>query len=106
MVTKTKIKKSEILLGKAKSYLIGETKIIISNINGSYYAIGDICSHDEGELLNGECNLIEDCLIECPRHGARFNLKTGNAVRMPAVAPIPTFKVNILKDELEILIEE
>lgn len=106
MAIKTKIKKSEVLSGQAKSYQIGETKIVVCNVNGEYFAISDICTHDDGELVSGEKSLVEVCQIECPRHGARFDIKTGEAKRMPAVAPIRTYRVNISGDDLEVSIEE
>ena len=102
MTTKTKIKKSEIKEGQAKSFTFGEEKIVVCNVNNEYFAISDICSHDDGELVSGERGLVESCQIECPRHGARFDVKTGKATRMPAVAAIPTYKFNVLGDELEI----
>jgi len=105
MTTKTKIKKSDIQPGKAKSYQIGENKVVICNLNGEYFAIDDICSHDDGELVSGEGKLVENCQIECPRHGARFDVRTGEAKRMPAVAPIKTYKVLVDGDELEIEID-
>ena len=101
----TKIKKSEILNGKAKSYQIGDNKIVICNVDGKYYATEDICSHDDGELVSGETDLIETCQLQCPRHGARFDVKTGEAKRMPAIAPIKTYKVDENKDELEIKVD-
>jgi len=102
MTTKTKIKKSDIQPGKAKSYQIGENKVVICNLNGEYFAIDDICSHDDGELVSGEGKLVENCQIECPRHGARFDVRTGEAKKMPAVAPIKTYKIDVNGDELEI----
>jgi 3-phenylpropionate/trans-cinnamate dioxygenase ferredoxin subunit len=99
---KTKIKKSEIKEGKAKSFTLGDEKIVISNVSGEYFAVSDVCSHDDGELVSGECDLVENCQIVCPRHGARFDVKTGKATRMPAIAPIATFKVNVVGDEIEV----
>lgn len=97
-----KIKKSEIPNGKARSYQIGENKIVVCNINDEFYAVEDICSHDAGELVSGEIDLIETCQLQCPRHGARFDVKTGKATKMPAVASIRTYKIIVNKDELEI----
>ena len=102
MPTKTTVKKSDINPGQAKSYQIGENKIVICNVNGEYFAVDDICSHDDGELVSGEGHLIENCQIECPRHGARFDVKTGEAKKMPAVAPIRMYKVNVIGDEVEV----
>lgn len=62
---------------------------------GSVHAVGDLCTHDDGPL--GEGRLIGR-LIECPRHGAQFDVTDGRAVRMPAAAPIPTFPVRIADD--------
>ena len=105
MANTIKIKKSEIPLGKAKSYLIGETKVVVCNINGEYFAVDDVCTHDDGILVDGESNLVDNEQLQCPRHGARFDVKTGQAKRMPAVAPIKTYSVKVLNnDELEIMI--
>ena len=105
MSTQTKIKKSEIVSGEAKSYQIGDNKIVVCNVNGQYFAVSDVCTHDDGELVSDQGKLIDICQLECPRHGARFDVKTGEAKRMPAVAPIKTYKVKVLGDEIEIGID-
>lgn len=105
MSTKTKIKKSDIKPGCARSYEIGESKIVVCNVNDEYFAVDDICSHDDGVLVSGEGNLIENCQLECPRHGARFDVKTGEAKRMPAVAAVKTYKINIYGDEIEVEVD-
>ena len=105
MTTRTKIKKSDFIQitpGQAKSYQLGENKIVICNVNGEYFAIDDVCSHDDGELVSGEGQLVDNCQIECPRHGARFDVKTGEAKKMPAVAPIKTYIIKDVGEELEI----
>ncbi len=106
MPLQTKIKKSEIALGEAKSYQIGDSKIVVCNVNGEYFALSDVCSHDDGELVSGEGKLVDGCQLECPRHGARFDVKTGKATRMPAAAGIKTYNVKVLNDELEINITD
>ena len=106
MTLQTKIKKTEIDLGEAKSYQIGDSQIVVCNINGEYFAVSDVCSHDDGELVSGDGKLVENCQLECPRHGGRFDVKTGNATRMPAIAPIKTCQVKVKGDELEIEITE
>ena len=103
---KTKIKKSDIKPGEAKSYQLGDEKIVVCNVGGEYFAISDICSHDDGELVSNESVLIDVCQLECPRHGARFDVKTGEAKKMPAVAPIKTYNVKVLDDKLEVEISE
>lgn len=105
MTTKTKIKKSDINPGQAKSYQLGDNKIVVCNVNGEYFAVGDVCTHDDGELISDEGGLVDLCQLECPRHGARFDVTTGVAKRMPAVAPIKTYKVVVKGDELEIEVD-
>ena len=106
MSTTTKIKKSDIQPAQAKSYDLGGNKVVVCNVNGEYFALSDLCSHDDGELVSDVGKLLDGCQLECPRHGARFDARTGEAKRMPAVAPIKTYKVNIVGDDLEIKIEE
>ena len=106
MPLQTKIKKSDIKPGKAKSFSVGDNKVVVCNINGKYFAVSDICSHDDGELVSNESPLVEECQLECPRHGARFDVRTGMAKRMPAVAPIKSYKINDAGDELEVEVEE
>ena len=105
MTLQTKIKKSEINPGEVKSYEFGDLKIVICNVNGEYFAVSDVCSHDDGELISGSGKLTEGCQLECPRHGARFDVKTGKATRMPAIAPIKIYNVKVLNDELEIEVD-
>jgi 3-phenylpropionate/trans-cinnamate dioxygenase ferredoxin subunit len=64
--------------------------IVLFNIAGQLFAIGDVCSHDDGPLGDG---LIEDHNIVCPRHGAEFDVRTGKAMTMPAVIDIPAYPV-------------
>ncbi|MDQ3796808.1 MAG: non-heme iron oxygenase ferredoxin subunit [Pseudomonadota bacterium] len=71
---------------------IDDVEIAVINCAGRFYAIEDVCTHDGGELTGGE---IESCEIECPRHGARFNIKTGEVLSAPAYEPIATFPVRI-----------
>jgi len=66
------------------------------NIGGEFYAISDVCTHDDGPLVEG--HLDGDCII-CPRHGARFNVKTG-AQTMPAISPVPLYQVKIEGDDI------
>ncbi len=76
--------------------------IIVCKIAGKYYAVEDRCSHDDGQLDQGEVNGKE---ITCPRHGARFDLTTGAALAMPAVAPIRTYPVKCDADGVWVGVE-
>ena len=81
---------SELLPGEFKVVFDGDTPIAVYNIDGDYYAIEDTCTHDGGDLAGGEVHGFE---VECPRHGARFDLRTGAVTRPPAVVPISRFPV-------------
>jgi 3-phenylpropionate/trans-cinnamate dioxygenase ferredoxin subunit len=72
--------------------------IVIFNLAGLYYAIGDVCSHDDGPVGEGEVQGME---IVCPRHGAHFDLRTGKALRMPAVKDIPSYPVRVRDGQIE-----
>lgn len=76
--------------------------IIVCRINGRYYAVEDRCSHDDGQLDQGEINGQE---ITCPRHGARFDLTTGAALSMPAVTPIRSYPVKCDADGVWVGVE-
>jgi 3-phenylpropionate/trans-cinnamate dioxygenase ferredoxin subunit len=73
---------------------VDDFEIGVFNCNGALYAIEDRCSHDDGELVDGELD-AQECTVECPRHGSRFDLKTGNPVNLPAYVPIDTFPVTV-----------
>jgi 3-phenylpropionate/trans-cinnamate dioxygenase ferredoxin component len=68
------------------------TMIAVFNVEGGYYAIEDVCTHDGGELASG---VLEGDQIECPRHGARFCVRTGEALTAPAYEPTATFPVRV-----------
>jgi 3-phenylpropionate/trans-cinnamate dioxygenase ferredoxin component len=75
-----------------------ELEIGVFNCDGRLYAIEDRCSHDDGPLAEGPFDLAT-CTIECPRHGSRFDLKTGKPLTLPAYAPVDTFSV-VIDDDL------
>lgn len=71
--------------------------IVVFNIAGQYYAIGDVCTHDEGPLGDGD---IEGDRVVCPRHGAEFDIRTGKAMLLPAVVDIPAYPVKVVDGNL------
>ncbi|MEK6588055.1 MAG: non-heme iron oxygenase ferredoxin subunit [Chloroflexota bacterium] len=78
---------------------IGGETIAVFNIAGQFYAITDVCSHDDGPVAEGELRGFE---IECPRHGARFDLRTGKALSLPAVVDIPAYPVRVVGNEVQV----
>ena len=73
--------------------------IAIFNIGGKYFAIKDVCSHDDGPVAEGPLHGHE---IECPRHGARFDVRNGEVLTLPAVVDIPAYPVRVVGDDLEL----
>lgn len=78
---------------------IGDTPVVIFNIAGQFFAIGDLCTHDDGPLGDGD---IEGFNVVCPRHGAEFDMRTGKAVSMPAVVDIPAYPVRVVDNMIEV----
>lgn len=83
----------EVPAGSSKLVKIEDVRIALFNLDGEYYAIEDVCTHDDGPLVEGE--IVNGCEVECPRHGARFDIRTGRAVRMPAFEPATTYAVRV-----------
>jgi 3-phenylpropionate/trans-cinnamate dioxygenase ferredoxin subunit len=82
--------RSDFLPGEYKVVWDGDTPIAVYNIDGALYAIEDTCTHDGGDLAGGEVFGFE---VECPRHGARFDVRTGAVTKPPAYEPIASFPV-------------
>jgi 3-phenylpropionate/trans-cinnamate dioxygenase ferredoxin subunit len=71
-----------------------DVEIGVFNCAGEVLAIEDRCSHDDGPLVEGELDQ-GTCTIECPRHGSRFDLRTGRPLTLPAYQPVDTFPVSV-----------
>jgi len=95
----------EIATGSTRTVHIGGEMVLICRLsNDEMHAVEDRCSHDGAGLADGALHGAE---LECPRHGARFDVATGTALRMPAVAPIDTYPTRISDDGwVEIDLEE
>lgn len=76
-----------------------DTPIAVYNCDGEFLAIEDVCTHDGGELASGE---VDDCAVVCPRHGARFCLRTGRALSAPAYEDIAVFPVRVESGRIEV----
>ena len=79
--------------GASKLVEVNRTRIALFNLDGEIYAIEDVCTHDGGPLVEGK--LVNGCQIQCPRHGARFDLRTGADLSFPAFEPTRTYAVQI-----------
>ncbi|MCI0399048.1 MAG: non-heme iron oxygenase ferredoxin subunit [Chloroflexi bacterium] len=74
-----------------------EVTVAIFNVDGDFYCIEDVCTHDGGPVAEGNLDGYE---IECPRHGALFDIRDGSVLSMPAVVPVPTYQVKVEGDDV------
>lgn len=88
---------NDVAPGKVRSIAVAGKRLALCNVDGQFYLIDDICTHDGGPLDQGELFGYE---IECPRHGARFDVRTGRVRRLPAILPIRTYPVTVEEDEV------
>ena len=95
--------RSEVPPGGKKLIEIDGRPIALFNVEGVFYAIDDVCTHDGGPLAEGN---LAGCQIECPRHGARFDVRTGKPLCMPAIEPVATHQVLFQGDDVLVLLED
>jgi len=81
---------------------LDDMAVAVFNIDGNYYAIEDLCTHDGEELTGGP---VDGDQVICPRHGARFCIRTGEALTPPAYEPVATFEVRVLEGVVQVLVD-
>lgn len=104
MPTHTLFPLDEIEAGTARKVVLGDREIALVRIEDDVYAIGDTCTHDDVSLSEGFVE-AEDCMIECFRHGALFNLKTGEPESLPAVRAVPVYDVAVVDGQVVLTVE-
>ncbi len=93
-------REDEIPPGEVRVVRAGSKSLCLGHCeDGTWGAIDNVCTHDGGVLGEGE---LEDCLVECPRHGARFDLVTGEVRALPAVFPVNAYPVRIVGGRVEV----
>ncbi len=85
--------------GGVKVVRVEDQAVAVFLVGGEYWAIDDVCTHDGGPLAEGP---LDDHVIECPRHGARFDIRTGAVLAMPATSPVATWKVRVEDGEIKV----
>ena len=96
-------KAGDIPVGQFKEVLVSGKALLICHAEGGFYAIDDTCTHDDGSLGDG---WLEGFEIECPRHGARFDVRTGKVLCLPAAVPINSYAVKVEEDEVKVNVNE
>jgi 3-phenylpropionate/trans-cinnamate dioxygenase ferredoxin component len=89
----------ELAPGEWRVVDVDGTQIVVFNLEGEYHAIEDVCTHDGGQLTGGQ---VEGDEIVCPRHGARFSIRSGEALSPPAYEPTATFPVRLEEGEIQV----
>jgi 3-phenylpropionate/trans-cinnamate dioxygenase ferredoxin subunit len=89
----------EIAPGQWRVADVDDTRIVVFNLDGELHAIEDVCTHDGGQLTGGH---VEGDQIVCPRHGARFCIRTGAALTAPAYEPTAKFPVRVENGEIQV----
>jgi 3-phenylpropionate/trans-cinnamate dioxygenase ferredoxin subunit len=84
---------------------VADRLIVLIHAAGHWYALDDVCTHDGGPLSEGPLDAAEKT-IACPRHGAKFDIKTGAALTMPATKPTVAHEVKLQGDQVLIRINE
>jgi 3-phenylpropionate/trans-cinnamate dioxygenase ferredoxin subunit len=90
---------NELAPGSFRVVDVEDTSVAVFNLDGAYYAIEDVCTHDYGQLTGGS---VEGDEIVCPRHGAHFDIKTGEALSPPAYEPVETFPVRVQRGMIQV----
>lgn len=92
-------KNEELKPGEHAVVDVGGTTVAVFNLDGEFYAIEDVCTHDGAEIASGE---LEGEVIVCPRHGARFCLKTGQVLSPPAYEDLRVFPVRVINGMIQV----
>jgi nitrite reductase/ring-hydroxylating ferredoxin subunit len=82
----------EVKPGELKQVVIGDDEVVLANAEGEFLAASDVCSHEYVLLHDG---WLEDHEVECPQHGSRFDLRSGEVRNLPATEPVPTYDVKV-----------
>ena len=90
---------SELPVGERRVVRRDDQPIAVFHLEDGWYAIDDVCTHAGGPVAEGR---LEGCIIECPRHGATFDVRTGAALTFPAVSPVATYAVRVVGDEVQV----
>jgi 3-phenylpropionate/trans-cinnamate dioxygenase ferredoxin subunit len=93
---------SDLVEGQARVFDAEGLRVAVCKVGGKLYAVEDLCTHDDGPLGEGR---LEGYAIECPRHGARFDVRDGSVLRMPAAYPVRTFPVSEHEGQLYVEVE-
>jgi nitrite reductase/ring-hydroxylating ferredoxin subunit len=93
---------SDLKPGEMKCVRVNRVRVGLANVDGEYIAFCDTCTHEEASLTEGE--LFGD-VVECPLHGAAFNIRTGVVESFPATVPLDVYSVRVVDDEVQVKVD-
>jgi nitrite reductase/ring-hydroxylating ferredoxin subunit len=93
--------KSDIPIGKMRSFTVGHAPVVICNVNNEFFALADECSHDSAPISDGH---LDGDSVVCPRHGATFDLHTGDVTGPPAVVGIDKYELKIEGEDILVMV--
>jgi len=94
---------ADVATGTAARFDVDGHRLCVFNVEGTFYVIGDECSHEDYSLAEGDV-WEDEREIECPKHGSTFSLKTGEPQTLPATQPVPTYDVVVEGDDVKVVI--
>ncbi len=95
-------KTGDVVPGTARVFQANGRRLAICNVDGDLFAVDDICTHDGGDLGEGE---LDGFAIECPRHGARFDVRNGEVMALPAVRAVGGYAVKVEGDDILVALD-
>jgi 3-phenylpropionate/trans-cinnamate dioxygenase ferredoxin subunit len=93
--------REDLTVGQAARFVVGSTPVCLVRTNDGFRAINDICSHEDYSLAEGEVDL-DECEIECWKHGSMFSLETGEPSTFPATRPVAVYEVRVVGDDVTV----
>ncbi|MFO7246528.1 MAG: bifunctional 3-phenylpropionate/cinnamic acid dioxygenase ferredoxin subunit [Thermaerobacter sp.] len=94
--------RDEIPEGQGRCFTVAGRRVAVFRVDDRFYAIDDRCTHAEASLSEG---VVRDCQVECPRHGATFDLRSGEATALPATVPVRTYQVRVEGDDVLVAVD-
>jgi len=96
-------KASNIPDGTVRTYAVADDSIALCNVDGKFYAIDNVCTHDDGPLGDGT---LVGCEVQCPRHGARFDVRTGAVTAMPAAVGVQAYETYVAGEDIYVKLDD
>ena len=87
--------------GTSRAFEVGGVPVAVFNCGGAFLAVGDVCTHAQALLHEGSIDRVR-CTVECPLHGAEYDLRTGEVLTPPATEPVAVFPVRVQQGSLQV----